>query len=88
MAAARRQGKPKPAAKAKPAAKRKAPAAKVNPVPAARILKDEARWQAEDDLRTLRRAEEIRASKDRLKKAQAIADAELKALQAIRNGIG
>ncbi|MGE0289515.1 MAG: hypothetical protein AB7I42_26000 [Bradyrhizobium sp.] len=41
------------------------------------------RWQAEEDLRTLRRAEEIRADKSRVAMAQKMATQEVKALQRV-----
>lgn len=40
---------------------------------------DELRWQAEDDVRTLVRAEEIRKDKDRLRRARALAKKQAKA---------
>ena len=45
---------------------------------------EEARWQAESDLRTLRQAEEIRRDPSRLKRAATMAAEEMKALQAVR----
>lgn len=53
--------------------KAKAPA-KSNPVP--RISKDEQTWRAEDDARTLMRAEEIRRDAARLRKAKTVAKAQ------------
>ena len=44
---------------------------------------EQRRWQAEDDLRTLRRAEEIRADKSRVAMAQKMATQEVKALQRV-----
>ncbi len=46
-------------------------------------MADHRRWQAEEDLRTLRRAEEIRADKSRVAMAQKMATQELKALQRV-----
>lgn len=46
-------------------------------------MTEQRRWQAEDDLRTLRRAEEIRADKSRVAMAQKMATQELKALQRV-----
>jgi|GEM_PF-1744424 len=48
----------------------------------------EARWRAESDLRTLREAEQIRVDRQRLRNATRMADAELKALQAVRRRVG
>lgn len=48
---------------------------------------EQARWQAEDDLRTLRRAEEIRQQPQRLKQASRLADQEVRALQAIQHKV-
>jgi hypothetical protein len=48
------------------------------------LAQEEARWQAESDLRTLRQAEEIRRDPARLKRAATMADEEMKALQAVR----
>lgn len=47
---------------------------------------DEAKWQAEDDLRTLVRAKEIRADKARLKRAMACAKEQMAALQGVGKG--
>ena len=44
---------------------------------------EQRRWQAEDDLRTLRRAEEIRADAARVRQAQRIATQEMKALERV-----
>lgn len=44
----------------------------------------EARWQAESDLRTLRQADEIRRDPSRFKQAASMAAEEMKALQAMR----
>lgn len=44
----------------------------------------EARWQAESDLRTLRQADEIRRDPSRLKQAASMAAQEMRALQAVR----
>ncbi len=48
---------------------------------------EQARWQAEEDLRTLRRAEEIRQQSKRLKQASRLADQEVRALQAIQRKV-
>ena len=56
---------------AKPQAKKAPKAApKAVPMPSS---KQEQRWQAEDDARTLMRAEEIKASRARLAKAKSVA---------------
>lgn len=44
---------------------------------------DEKRWQAEDDMRTLIRAKEIKADKARLKRALKMADEQLKELKGL-----
>lgn len=44
---------------------------------------DMRKWQAEEDLRTLRRAEEIRADKTRVRMAQRVAQQEVAALSRI-----
>ena len=44
----------------------------------------EDKWQAEDDMRTLARAEEIRRNPKRLKAAQAIAKEKIKELEALQ----
>jgi len=43
------------------------------------------KYQAEDDLRTLRRAEEIKADKKRVSEAKKIAKQEIKALKKLTN---
>ncbi len=48
---------------------------------------ERVRWQAEDDLRTLRRAEEIRSQPSRLKVVQKIATEEMQALEKIKKRI-
>ncbi len=45
---------------------------------------EEGKWQAEDDMRTLARAEEIRRDPKRLKAAQAIAKEKIKELEALQ----
>ena len=42
--------------------------------------KEEQRWQAQDDLRTLQRAQEIQQNAARMKMAQAEAKAQMQAL--------
>lgn len=49
-----------------------------------KLAREEARWRAESDLRTLRQAEEIRRDPSRLKRAATMAVEEMKALQAVR----
>lgn len=44
---------------------------------------DEQKWQAEEDVRTLVRAEEIRKDKPRLQRATAMAKKQLAALQGV-----
>lgn len=64
--------KPAPKAAAKKATTSKAP----NPAPVSAMDK---KWQAEDDARTLMRAEEIKADKGRLGKAKSVAAQQAKA---------
>ena len=45
---------------------------------------DDKQFQAEDDLRTLRRADEISVDNSRMKAAKRMADKEMKALNKIR----
>jgi hypothetical protein len=47
----------------------------------AQYIKDEERWKAESDARTLREAMEIRKDKKRLKRAKTVINEQLKALQ-------
>jgi hypothetical protein len=51
-----------------------------------RISKDEMKWRAEDDMRTLLRAEEIRADKARLSKASAVAKQQMAAVAKVAKG--
>ena len=46
----------------------------------AAAAKEEKRWRAEDDLRTLRRAEEVRSDPSRVKMAKQMAAEEMRAL--------
>lgn len=46
---------------------------------------EERRWQAEDDLRTLTRAMEIKNDKARYRRAMAMAKEQLAALQKVQN---
>lgn len=45
--------------------------------------KEEQKWRAQDDLRTLQRAAEVKADPGRVKMAQAEAQAQMKALQTV-----
>jgi hypothetical protein len=49
-----------------------------------KLAREEARWRAESDLRTLRQAEEIRRDPSRLKRAATMAAEEMRALQTVR----
>lgn len=49
-----------------------------------KMTTEEKKYQAEDDLRTLRRAEEVKMSKNRLEAAKVIAKQEIKALNKIQ----
>lgn len=46
-------------------------------------LREEQRYRAEDDLRTLRNAEKVRADPARVKMAQTVAREEMRALQRV-----
>lgn len=50
------------------------------------MSKMERDWQAEDDLRTLVRAREIQNDKERLKRARALAQKQMKELEATTKG--
>lgn len=50
-----------------------------------RMAQQEAKWQAESDLRILREAEQIRRDRTRLQRAATIAAEEMRALQAVRS---
>lgn len=45
---------------------------------------EQKRWQAEEDLRTLRRAEEVRADRSRVAAAKKMADKEIRALSKVK----
>ena len=45
---------------------------------------DERRWRAEEDLRVLRRAEEVKSDKSRLTAAKRMADEEMRALARVK----
>jgi hypothetical protein len=83
--------KAKPQMKARPRVKVGASSAELTmPSSAAmdrKLRAEQAKWQAEDDLRTLRRAEEIRQQPQRLKQASRLADQEVRALQAIKRRV-
>jgi hypothetical protein len=55
----------------------------IAPMPAANYAKQEREWRAQDDLRILRQAEEIRMDKSRLTHASKMAEREMKALQKV-----
>ncbi|MCP9841820.1 hypothetical protein KBY93_14435 [Synechococcus sp. J7-Johnson] len=90
MAIRKPSSKARSAAKAKTRSKPKAKASSSElamPSNAAmdrKLRAEQAKWQAEEDLRTLRRAEEIRQQPQRLKQASKLADQEVRALQAIK----
>ena len=73
--------------KSKPAPAKKAPAkTPAKPSPKAKpvqVSKSEAQWQAEDDARTLLRAEEIKADKARVGKAKAVVAKQAQAAQKV-----
>ena len=52
---------------------------KKNSTPLAPSLKDEAKWQAENDARTLLQAEEIKLNKARFSKAKKIVTEQMRA---------
>mgnify|MGYP001466722896 CR=1 FL=1 len=71
--------------KSKPAPAKKAPA-KTPAKPSPRISNTtgmDAKWQAEDDARTLLRAEEIKADKARVGKAKAVVAKQAQAAQKV-----
>lgn len=59
---------------------------KTMPASPVKMSKDEQKWRAEDDMRTLLRAEEIRADKARLSKASAIAKQQMAAVAKVAKG--
>lgn len=61
--------------KTKPVSKKSAPVSQ-----GMKISKEEQKWRAEDDMRTLLRAEEIKADRARLSKASAIAKKQMAAV--------
>lgn len=93
MAMRKPSSKARSAAKAKTKPKTKAKASSSDlavPSNAAmdrKLRAEQAKWQAEEDLRTLRRAEEIRQQPQRLKQASKLADQEVRALQAIQRKV-
>jgi|GEM_PF-3395390 len=92
---AARKSPSKASAKAKPKTKAKPLSGSSGPevsVPSQSTLSrqqraEQQRLQAEDDLRTLRRAEEIRSQPSRLKVVQKIATEEMQALEKIKKRI-
>ena len=52
------------------------------------MSEDERRWGAEDDARTLRRAQEIQSDKSRVKDAHKVIEKELNALTSVAKKIG
>jgi len=50
---------------------------------APKISADERRWRAEDDLRTLTRAQEIQKDRSRMSQVQKIAQQQVKTLSAV-----
>jgi hypothetical protein len=93
MAIRKPSSKARSAAKAKTKSKPKAKASSSDlavPSNAAmdrKLRAEQAKWQAEEDLRTLRRAEEIRQQPQRLKQASKLADQEVRALQTIQRKV-
>lgn len=60
-----------------------AKAKKAKSVPAMSTVEVDKNWQAEDDMRTLLRAEEIRADGARIRRARAAAKKQLKAVSKV-----
>lgn len=60
-------------------------ATKKSTAPAIASHPEEARWRAEDDMRTLARAEEVKADPKRLAAAKKMAKTKLAEMQAIAN---
>ncbi|MCP9820019.1 hypothetical protein KBZ18_11015 [Synechococcus sp. Cruz-9H2] len=89
MAIRKPRSKARSAAKAKTKAKASSSdlAVPSNAAMERKLRAEQARWQAEEDLRTLRRAEEIRQQPQRLKQASRLADQEVRALQAIQRKV-
>lgn len=86
---AKKSATKKSAAK-KPATKSRAVAETVKPVSISaserkRIQEEEARWRAQDDLRILRSSQEIMSDPARIKRAQALADEEIRALKSVKS---
>jgi succinate dehydrogenase/fumarate reductase flavoprotein subunit len=80
----------KKAATKKPATKSRAVAETIRPVSMTaaerkRMQEEEARWRAQDDLRILRSSQEIMSDPARIKRAQALADEEIRALKSVKS---
>lgn len=78
------------AKKSKPMPVEKLKASKKNPLPVkivsdscAPSVKEDNKWRAEDDLRTLQRAKEVENDKARMKAVKAIAQEQMNALKKI-----
>lgn len=54
----------------------------------AKMAEQEKKWETEEDLRTLRRAEEILKDPDRMKRVQAMVKKEVEALNKVGNAKG
>ena len=53
------------------------------PVPSKEDVEREERWRAEEDLRTLQRAAEVKADPERMKKCMALHEEQKKGMEAI-----
>jgi len=85
QAAAKKKSTPRPSAKAGSIGRGVAPQLDgITPKERLRIEKEEARWRAQDDLRALRAAEEVRRDPKRLKQVESLVEEEMKALKSIK----
>lgn len=85
QATAKKKSTPKPLAKAGPTGTGVAPQlGGITPKERLRMEKEEARWRAQDDLRALRAAEEVRRDPKRLKQVESLVEEEMKALKSIK----
>jgi hypothetical protein len=85
QAAAKKKLTPRPSAKAGSIGRGDAPQFDgITPKERLLMEKEEARWRAQDDLRALRAAEEIRRDPKRLKQVESLVEEEMKALKSIK----
>lgn len=85
QAAAKKKSTPRPSAKAGSIGRGDAPQFDgITPKERLLMKKEEARWRAQDDLRALRAAEEVRRDPKRLKQVESLVEEEMKALKSIK----